>query len=122
MNGELDLANQTRNSDAAALASDRHEPTVLAMPPHHDATLDWMIADVTERCRSVVDALTNAPVGPVQLTGVTMTLRAVVADLMTVVDQLDLECHAARAPTDTRSQPQAFELAFDAALTDQRDR
>ncbi len=90
------------------------------MQPAQDATVEWMIADVTERCRAAVAALSNHPVGPVQLAGVTMTLRAVVADLLTVVDQLDPEL-LPRAADEATDAPIAFDLIFDAALADRPD-
>jgi hypothetical protein len=88
-------------------------------PGARDATIEWMVGDLTQRCQEVAEVLRGQPIGPDQLSGAAARLRAVIADLTTVIEQLEPATSSDPDLADDATQV-AFGLAFGVALRERR--
>jgi hypothetical protein len=73
-----------------------------------EATVEWMTADISQRCREALDVLAAQNVSPVQIGNAAMLLRSAVDDLASVVELVEGPVPLTR---EVASMP-AFGLAF----------
>ena len=83
--------------------------------PLRDPTVEWMTADVADRCRAVLlilDAPTDSGTGLGDVAG---SLRSAADDLMSVAELLSGQSAALRAPIESE-RLDSFDLSFGSAL------
>ena len=73
-----------------------------------EATVDWMTADISQRCRQALDALTVHNPSVVQIGNAAMLLRSAADDLASLVELVEMPI----APTREMASLPAFGLAF----------
>ncbi len=74
-----------------------------------DPTVDWMTADIAERCREALQRLESCQGPTTHLAEAAMVLRSAADDLVSLVELVEGPDAAARVRTDG---PSAFDLAF----------
>ena len=85
-----------------------------------DPTVEWMTADVADRCRAALLVL-DAPLGAVtELDAAAGSLRSAADDLLSVVELLRGKGAAVRAPIESE-QLDSFDLSFGSALGSMQD-
>ena len=83
--------------------------------PHRDPTVEWMTADIADRCRAALLVL-DAPVSAVtDLDAAAGSLRSAADDLISVVELLRGQRSAVRGPIELE-QLDSFDLSFGSAL------
>jgi hypothetical protein len=74
-----------------------------------DATVDWMTADITKRCRAALESLEIGPDSAHQLGHAAMLLRGAADDLVTLVELVEGPEVAAQVRSDDQRE---FDLSF----------
>ncbi len=85
-----------------------------------DQTVDWMTADVADRCRAVLLLLESSMSSAIEMDAAAGMLRSAADDLVSVVEVLRGQSAAARAPIES-DQLESFDLSFESALGSNRD-
>lgn len=72
-----------------------------------EPTTDWMIRDIAQRCREVLDALEQQDASAAHLGNAAMSLRGAADDLVSLVELVE-----GGAAVDDEVAPRAFGLSF----------
>jgi hypothetical protein len=85
-----------------------------------DQTVDWMTADVADRCRAVILLLESPMNSATEMDAAAGTLRSAADDLVSVVELLGGQGAAVRAPIES-DELESFDLSFESALSSNLD-